>query len=88
VADRLNEAGHRTRKGKHFGKDTIDDMLRNPFYTGKIVYGTKHKGQEPEIFEGSMKPSFLWTCLSLASGHGRNDVEPCARTNPNFVSIY
>jgi len=52
VADRLNEAGYRTRKGKRFGKDTIDDMLRNPFYTGKIVYGTKHKGQEPEIFEG------------------------------------
>lgn len=52
VADRLNEAGFRTRSGERFSKDTIDDMLRNPFYAGKVVYGSKRKGQPPEIFEG------------------------------------
>jgi site-specific DNA recombinase len=52
VADRLNEAGYRTRKGKLFSKDTIDDMLRNSFYVGDIVYGTKRKGEESEIFPG------------------------------------
>ena len=53
IADRLNEAGYRTRSGARFSKDTIDDMLRNHFYAGKIVYGTKRKGQAPEIFNGN-----------------------------------
>ncbi|OQY27455.1 MAG: hypothetical protein B6243_13000 [Anaerolineaceae bacterium 4572_5.2] len=52
VSERLNEAGYRTRSGRGFAKDTIDDMLRNPFYIGKIVYGTKRKDKAPETFDG------------------------------------
>ncbi len=52
VADRLNEHGYQTRAGNMFGKDTVDDMLRNPFYAGLVIYGTKHKNKSPEIFPG------------------------------------
>jgi len=52
VAERLNEAGYRTRSGRRFAKDTVDDMLRNPFYIGKIIYGTKRKDKAPETFAG------------------------------------
>ena len=52
VADRLNQNGFRTRTGRRFSKDTIDDMLQNRFYLGKIVYGPAGKHEQPEIFDG------------------------------------
>jgi len=54
VAERLYDAGYRTRQGRPFSKDTIDDLLRNRFYTGQVVYRVKKKGrgQEPEVYEG------------------------------------
>jgi site-specific DNA recombinase len=52
VADRLNDAGFQTRTGGRFGKDVIDDMLRNRFYAGDIVYGAKRKGGPREVFQG------------------------------------
>ena len=52
VADRLNQNGFRTRAGRRFSKDTIDDMLQNRFYLGKIVYGPAGKSEQPEIFDG------------------------------------
>jgi site-specific DNA recombinase len=69
VAEKLNEAGYRTRTGQRFGKDVIDDMLRNPFYAGKILYGAKRKGQEPELFDGQhppiISPELFQTCERL-----------------------
>jgi DNA invertase Pin-like site-specific DNA recombinase len=43
VADVLNQAGYRPRgRGKraleYFSKDTVDDMLKNKFYLGKVRY--------------------------------------------------
>ncbi len=57
VAEWLNETGYRTRDGNRFSKDTIADMLRNPFYMGKIVYkqGQRRQGVG-EIFEGQHQP--------------------------------
>lgn len=53
IADWINDAGHRTRSGRRFSKDTIADMLRNPFYKGKVVYKRGEHGQEAgEIFDG------------------------------------
>lgn len=58
VADKVNDAGYRTRstkkspKGGRFGKAYVAEILRNRFYTGKIVYDVKGKHGEPESYPG------------------------------------
>jgi site-specific DNA recombinase len=54
VAQLLNEAGHRTRRTTRFGsrpwsKDTVNALLRNPFYAGFV----RHR---KELFEGRHEP--------------------------------
>lgn len=53
IADWLNDAGYRTRSGRRFSKDTVADMLRNPFYKGSVVYrrGSRDQGAG-ELFSG------------------------------------
>jgi len=46
----LFDTGYRNRNGKPFPKDTLADMLSNPFYMGKIVYRGDH-GKIEEVFE-------------------------------------
>lgn len=61
IADLLNRAGYRTRPNKQhpgshrFTKDTVAEMLRNPFYMGKILYH-KHGPQEKELYDGLHEP--------------------------------
>ena len=38
----LTKQGVRNRKGNYFGTKTIGDILKNPIYTGKIVWNTHH----------------------------------------------
>lgn len=38
LANTLNDRGFRTRSGQRFSKDTVADMLRNPFYQGQVAY--------------------------------------------------
>lgn len=52
IADLLTDAGFRTRRGRRFSKDSIDDLLRNRFYTGVVVYGTSRTDSPPEVFPG------------------------------------
>ena len=72
VAEWLNEAGYRTREGRRFSKDTIADMLRNPFYMGKVVYKQGRRKQDAgEIFDGQHEPivsESLWNrCAQVRS---------------------
>ena len=46
VADRLNAAGYRTRKGNPFTSYFVRDVLSNRFYNGKVIY---HDGQPDEM---------------------------------------
>jgi len=53
LAQWINDAGHRTRSGRRFSKDTVADMIRNPFYKGCIVYRRGSRDQEEgELFPG------------------------------------
>ncbi len=53
IAGWLNRAGHRTRSGRRFSKDTVADMLRNPFYKGYVVYRQGKRAQDGgEMFIG------------------------------------
>ncbi len=43
IAEHLNAAGLRPRKNDHFSRTTIQFYLKNPIYTGKIVWNRKHR---------------------------------------------
>ena len=38
IIDRLNAAGHKTKTGRDFGKNSIHDILRNEKYSGVFVF--------------------------------------------------
>ncbi|MEA3309973.1 MAG: recombinase family protein, partial [Chloroflexota bacterium] len=49
----LTDAGYRTRAGNNFSKDTIADMIRNPFYKGYIRYNQgAHSQETAQLFPG------------------------------------
>ena len=54
IAEWLSQdAGYTTREGNNFSKDTVADMIRNPFYLGKVRYrGGKRRQAEDQIFPG------------------------------------
>ncbi|MBC7252011.1 MAG: recombinase family protein, partial [Anaerolineae bacterium] len=57
IAAWLNDAGFRTRSGRPFSKDTVADMLRNPFYKGFVVYRQGSRDQTAgELFPGKHEP--------------------------------
>ncbi|NUM44631.1 MAG: recombinase family protein [Anaerolineales bacterium] len=57
IAHLLNEQGYRTRplpgypEGRLFSKDNVSEMLKNPFYMGKVKYQA-YKSDQIEIYEG------------------------------------
>jgi len=66
IARRLNEAGHRTDKGNSFENRTIDYILRNPFYIGKIrwnnsKHGTRIKNRAEEVIVADGKHEAIVT---------------------------
>ncbi len=57
ISDMINDRGWRTRGGRRFSKDTVTDMVRNPFYAGKVVYKAGQRQREAgEVFEGQHEP--------------------------------
>jgi site-specific DNA recombinase len=55
IAEVLNGEGYRTRSGRRFSKDGITEMLRNPFYIGKVTYREGRRG-EVEVYDGLHEP--------------------------------
>ena len=55
IAEVLNGEGYRTRSGRRFSKDGITEMLRNPFYVGKVTYREGRRG-EVEVYDGLHEP--------------------------------
>lgn len=57
IAQMMNDRGWRTRSGRQFSRDTVTDMIRNPFYAGKVVYKAgQRKRDVGEVFEGRHEP--------------------------------
>jgi len=48
----LTKKGVRNRKGNYFGTKTIGDILKNPIYTGKIVWNTHHYDKTKKTAKG------------------------------------
>lgn len=57
IAEMVNDRGWRTRAGRQFSKDTVTDMVRNPYYAGKVLYKAgQRKRDVGEIFDGRQEP--------------------------------
>ncbi len=63
MADWLNEQGYLTRFKRPFTKDTLRDMLQNPFYKGDVLYrgvyfntGKARRKQDGEVLKGIHAP--------------------------------
>ena len=86
IARTLNEAGFRPRgRGSRalqlWSKDTIRDLLRNPFYVGEVTYrGKRFDGQHEPI----IKPELFELCQQVRSRR-RPKYGICA---PKASSIY
>ncbi len=48
LADHLNAKGHRARNGRPFAKRTIDAIMSNRFYEGKVVYHVARSDEQVE----------------------------------------
>ena len=77
IASWLNEQGYLTAKNRMFNKDSVRDMLCNPYFVGKIRYrgmtvrpkGVSYRSTPPQISEGQHEPIItqeLWDrCQAL-----------------------
>jgi len=45
IANKLNDEGLKTRKGKHWDPNVIKYMLSNPIYIGRMVWGRKTRSE-------------------------------------------
>ena len=74
IMELLTESGYRNRQGKRFPKDTVADMLGNPFYMGKVLYRGDH-GKAEEIFDGLHEPivtEALWESVQRVRASRRS----------------
>lgn len=89
LADLLNDRGFRTREGKRFAKDTVADMIRNPFYAGKVVYKEGKRGDVGEIFDGQHQAIIsleLWErCRQVRRGRRNVSKRSSARERPYLI---
>ncbi len=74
LADLLNAQGHQTRAGLNFSKDTIADMLRNPFYMGQVVYKQRQRAQgagdiQPGQHPALIEPALWEACHQMRARH-------------------
>jgi site-specific DNA recombinase len=77
IAALLNEQGYLTAKNRMFNKDSVRDMLCNPYFVGKIHYrgmtvrpkGVSYRSTPPQVSEGQHEPIIcqeLWDrCQAL-----------------------
>ena len=64
IAEWLNSQGLLTNRNNPFGKDTVRDMLCNPYYAGKIRYrgmsvrpkGISYRSTPPNLSQGQQEP--------------------------------
>ncbi|HWQ85000.1 MAG TPA: recombinase family protein, partial [Anaerolineales bacterium] len=64
IAAWLNEGEYLTAKGRSFNKDSVRDMLCNPYFVGKIRYrgmtvrpkGVSYRSTPPQVTEGQHEP--------------------------------
>lgn len=89
LADLLNDRTFRTRQGNRFSKDTIADMIRNPFYAGHVVYKEGKRGEVGEVFDGQHEPIIsheLWErCRQVRHSKRYTSKETSSKERPYLL---
>lgn len=64
IIDALNAAGHVTRRGRPFGKNSLYDILRNEKYTGTYVWNRLAPADpDGRTNRRNLKPRSEWVCV-------------------------
>ncbi|OYO90813.1 recombinase family protein, partial [Lachnotalea glycerini] len=86
IARNLNEQGYKTLRGNNFEKRTIDYILENPFYIGKIrwnksVHGSRSLKDENDIItaEGQHEPIIRIETFNKAVERSKAEYAPKLR---------
>lgn len=86
IARNLNEQGYKTLRGNNFEKRTIDYILENPFYIGKIrwnksVHGSRSLKDENEIItaQGQHEPIIRIETFNKAVERSKAEYAPKLR---------
>jgi site-specific DNA recombinase len=88
----LNSQVYRTRNDRPFGKDTVRDMLCNPYFIGKIRYrgmsvrrkGISVRATTPKVTDGQHEPIIsqeLWDRCQAVRASRRANVKTVQRTS-------
>ncbi len=90
LADLINDLGHRTRGGARFSRDTVTDMVRNPFYAGYVVYKEGQRGEVGEVYDGQHEPLVgrdLWErCREVRQGRRYASKPTSTQERPYLVA--
>jgi site-specific DNA recombinase len=90
IADELNEAGFHTRRGRRFSKETVSQILSNPFYAGQVVYDEGRQGGVAKVYPGKHEAIVsepLWNAARIARDrHRRVARKPQRQVEPYLLS--
>ena len=86
IAEWLNGKGYLTAKNRQFNKDSVRDMLRNPYFIGQIRYrgmtvrpkGVSFRSTPPRVSEGQHTPIItqeLWDRCQVVRSSRRENVK-------------
>lgn len=92
IARNLNALGYKTTRGNNFEKRTIDYILENPFYIGKIrwnktAHGSRTRKDEEEIIiaDGKHEAIIAIDTFNKAVQRSRNDYIPKKRKGVGYT---
>lgn len=96
IAEWLNAQGYRTNRNQPFGKDTVRDMLCNPYYVGKISYrgmsvrpkGVSYRSTPRRLSKGKHQPVIskeLWQRCQSARANRRKTVKTVKKTSRVYL---
>jgi DNA invertase Pin-like site-specific DNA recombinase len=90
IADELDEAGFRTRRGRHFSKDSVANVLRDPFYAGQVIRKEGHRGSVEKLHPGlhdAIVSEELWNaCLHLRQRRRHVSRSPKRQRQPYLLA--
>ena len=88
VADYLNAHGYTSRNGNPFSKDTIADIIRNPFYKGEVRYREGRRDQQHDVIRDGQHAGLVSEELWAACHEVRKQHQSASRPFQAQVRTY
>jgi site-specific DNA recombinase len=85
----INNAGHRTQTGRNFSRNTIANMLCNPFYKGAVAYKKGERSLDAgEVYDGqheAIVSEGVWEAVRKIREQKSNDISKTPRSNHVYM---